>query len=115
MTMKSLGRPGIGVAAALVVVVAAATPGTASESGVGSSVARSARPDLVVSAVSTAHSVVAGSAVTVSDTTRNSGRGRAAASYTGYWLSRDKTWSKSDLLLSARKLGGLRPGRASSG
>jgi hypothetical protein len=48
-----------------------------------------ARPDLVVTAVTiSVHRVTAGHGLTVADTTK--GTGRAKATSTGYYLSRDK-------------------------
>jgi len=50
-------------------------------------------PDLYVSALSAPTSALAGSTITVTDTTKNQGSAPAAASTTMYYLSIDNVWS----------------------
>ena len=56
-------------------------------------------PDLVVSALSVAGTPTPGSAITVTDTTKNQGVGDAPASTTSYYLSTTVMLDASDLLL----------------
>jgi hypothetical protein len=73
------------------------------------------KPDLVVKAVDLkARSVVAGSAVTVSDTTKNVGSARAGASRTAFYLSTDQQKSRGDHRLGRRKVGRLPAGAHST-
>jgi hypothetical protein len=74
------------------------------------------KPDLVVTKVSqSAGSVVAGHEVTVRDTTKNAGTGKAKASTTAFYLSTDQRQSSNDLRLGARKPGRLAPGDHDAG
>lgn len=72
------------------------------------------KPDLVVKSVGLkAHSVAAGGVVTVGDTTKNVGSGKAGASSTAFYLSTDQKKSKGDHRIGTRKVGRL-PGGAHS-
>ena len=71
------------------------------------------RPDLTVSALTlSSRDVVQGATVRVAETTRDA-RATAAATRTGYWLSRDRTHSASDRLLGKRAVPKLAPARTS--
>jgi hypothetical protein len=72
-------------------------------------------PDLVVSALSAAGSVLAGTALSVSDTTRNQGTAAAGASTTRFFLSRDAVLDASDVVLGQRPVGSLAAGGGSAG
>lgn len=60
-----------------------------------------ARPNLVVTAVSATTSVVAGGNATIRATVRNTGTATAAASLTGYYLSTNSAITTSDTLLGS--------------
>lgn len=109
MAMGTGGRPltaGI-ISAALVL---------AGASGVAPAEAASSRhPDLVVASVTVdPQHVAAGRAVQVTDKTKNIGSTRAAASGTGYYLSKDKVRSRRDPLVGSRAVPKLSPGHRSS-
>lgn len=74
-----------------------------------------AAPDLVVSALSAAGSVLAGTALSASDTTRNQGGAGAGASTTRFFLSRNAVLDAGDVTLGQRALGSLAAGGGSSG
>jgi hypothetical protein len=59
---------------------------------------------------------VAGSALRVTDTVTNSGRAKARASQTGYWLSRDRKQGRGDIRLAGkRRVKALAPRKRSKG
>jgi subtilase family serine protease/subtilisin family serine protease len=70
-------------------------------------------PDLTVSALSAASSVVAGATVTVTDTTKNSG-GAAPASLTGFYLSTNSALDAGDTALGTRAVPPLAAGATSA-
>lgn len=72
-------------------------------------------PDLTVSALTALSSVRAGTAVSVTDTTRNSGGGDAVASTSRIYLSLDTTWDVGDQDLGSRSVPALGPAVSSSG
>ena len=73
------------------------------------------KPDLVVSSLSNPPAQKArGSAFTVNETTKNIGGARAGRTTTRYFLSKDRTKSKSDRVVSSRSVPRLRPNRKSS-
>jgi subtilase family serine protease len=72
-------------------------------------------PDLVVSSVVAPAWVAAGSAIAVSDTTRNQGTVAAPASETGFYLSANTTLEPTDTFLGARTVGALAAGATASG
>jgi subtilase family serine protease len=67
-------------------------------------------PDLVVSAFSAPTPIVAGSTVTVNDSTKNQGGGPAPASTTQYYLSTNTVFDASDVLVGSRAVAPLAPG-----
>jgi subtilase family serine protease len=71
-------------------------------------------PDLIVSAVTAPSSAVAGSAISVSDTTKNQGGGATTASTTRYYWSANTTLDASDQLIGSRTVPPLAPGASSS-
>jgi subtilase family serine protease len=71
-------------------------------------------PDLVVSALTTPTGAAAGSAISVSDTTKNQGGGPAGESVTSFYLSVNTLLDTSDVLLGARPVGALAAGTAES-
>jgi len=72
-------------------------------------------PDLIVSALTAPSSASRGSVVTVGDTTRNAGSANAGATSTRYYLSKDATYSPTDLLLASRSVPALAAGTSNSG
>ncbi len=73
-------------------------------------------PDLIVSALSVPTGTVAGSTISVTDTTRNqSGTGQAAASTTKFYLSANSIWDTGDAWIGSRAVPLLAPGASSSG
>jgi len=72
-------------------------------------------PDLRVSALSAPASASAGSAITVSDTTRNDGGGSAAASSTAFYLSANSTLDAGDSPLGGRSVTALAAGASQAG
>jgi hypothetical protein len=74
------------------------------------------RPDLIVSVLTVPIGAVAGSTISVTDTTRNqTGTGQAAASTTALYLSTNSIWDAGDTLLGSRAIPALAPGGSSSG
>jgi subtilase family serine protease len=71
-------------------------------------------PDLVVSALTAPTTAVAGTAINVSDTTRNQGAGAAAPSSTTFFLSANTVLDAADVPLGARLLPELASGAAST-
>jgi subtilase family serine protease len=67
-------------------------------------------PDLTVTALSSASSVVAGTSLSVTDTTTNQGGDTAPASGTRFYLSTNSTLDSGDLFLTAREVLSLGPG-----
>jgi len=72
-------------------------------------------PDLYVSALSAPTSAVAGSAITVKDTTKNQGLAPAAASTTSYYLSIDSIYATTDTPLGSRGVVTLLSGTSNTG
>jgi subtilisin family serine protease/subtilase family serine protease len=72
-------------------------------------------PDLTVSALTTPASGAPGGSLSVSDTTSNSGAGRAAATTTRFFLSTNTSLDASDVLLGSRDVPELAPGAALAG
>jgi subtilase family serine protease len=73
-------------------------------------------PDLVVSSLVVPTSATRGATITVTDTTKNSGQGLAAASATRFYLSPTAALGPGAALLSGSRLvGALPPGATSSG
>jgi subtilase family serine protease len=72
-------------------------------------------PDLIVSAFSAPTAAAAGQGITLTDTTKNQGKGAADPSLTHFYLSADGTPDSSDLLLGARGVPALAAGASSSG
>lgn len=99
-----LGRPAIAVlAVGLGFSLVTVQPAPAADAAV-------LRPDLVVSAVTAAAEVRAGTSLTVSVTTKNRGRSRAAASITKVFLSADRAVG-GDIAVATVEVPRLRPGR----
>ena len=69
-------------------------------------------PDLVVSALAAPAAAVAGSQVSVTETTKNQG-GDALASTTRYYLSANATWEAADVPIGARGVAALGAGDSS--
>ncbi len=72
-------------------------------------------PDLVVSALTTPAGAAPGSAIAVSDTTKNQGGAAAGASVTHYYLSLNVTLDAPDVLLGSRPVSGLAAGAVETG
>jgi subtilase family serine protease len=72
-------------------------------------------PDLVVSALTTPASAVAGGTFSLSDTTANTGGGRAGPSTTRFYLSTNSSLDAADVLLGARDVPELAPGASHAG
>jgi CARDB len=73
-------------------------------------------PDLIVAALSNPpSSALSGDLFKVTDKTKNRGTGRAKGSVIRYYLSLDKKWGKTDLLLGSRNVPALRSGATSRG
>jgi subtilase family serine protease/subtilisin family serine protease len=72
-------------------------------------------PDLVVSSLILPTSVAAGSAMSVSDVTRNQGGAAAGASATGYYLSANTVLGGDDVLLGSRVVPALAAGASHTG
>jgi subtilase family serine protease/sugar lactone lactonase YvrE len=73
-------------------------------------------PDLIVSALSVPAGALAGSTISVTDTTRNqTGTGPAGASTTTFYFSVNSTWDASDTPIGSRSVLALLPGGTSSG
>jgi subtilase family serine protease len=73
-----------------------------------------AKPDLVVALLTVPSAAVAGSAISVTDTTKNQGSGFAAASTTKFYLSTNATWEAGDFLLGSRSVPNLAPAASSA-
>lgn len=72
-------------------------------------------PDLIVSAVAVPISAAPGTAISVSDTTKNQGAGGAASSTTKFHLSANTALDASDVLLGTRAVPALAAGSLSGG
>jgi subtilase family serine protease len=72
-------------------------------------------PDLVVATFTVPSTAAAGSAITVSDTTRNQGAGTAGASTTRFYLSSNALLDAADVALGERAVSALGAGAASAG
>lgn len=72
-------------------------------------------PDLVVTAVTAPAAAAAGTAILVSDTTRNQGTQVAPASQTAFYLSTNSTWDAADVPLGHRAVSPLAPATSESG
>jgi subtilisin family serine protease len=72
-------------------------------------------PDLIVSVVTGPSSSVAGTTISVGDTTKNQGGETASASVTAYYLSTNWSLDAADLLLTTRTVPSLAPGVSQSG
>jgi subtilase family serine protease len=70
-------------------------------------------PDLVISTLTASSSAVAGTQISVSETTKNQ-TGSAAASTTRYYLSTNSTWDGADVALGLRSVPALSSGASSS-
>jgi hypothetical protein len=74
------------------------------------------KPDLIVSVLTVPTGAVAGSTISVTDTTKNqTGTGQAPASTTKLYLSSNSTWDTGDTLLGSREISTLAPGGTNSG
>jgi NAD(P)-dependent dehydrogenase (short-subunit alcohol dehydrogenase family) len=71
-------------------------------------------PDLVVSALTAPAAAVAGSTISVTDTSRNQGAGQAAAASTSFYLSTNAVFDAADVPLGLRALPELAPGATSA-
>ncbi|MBI4479949.1 MAG: S8 family serine peptidase [Acidobacteria bacterium] len=78
-------------------------------------VVASPQSDMVVTAVSAPATAAAGSAIAVTDTTKNQGTGSADASVTRFYLSINTVLDASDVPLGERSVGNLIVGQISSG
>lgn len=72
-------------------------------------------PDLTITSVTAPTTTVAGTTVTVTDTTKNQGGGSAPASTTRFYLSTNLWLDASDALLGGRPVRSLGPGLSDSG
>ena len=72
-------------------------------------------PDLLVSTITAPSSAVAGTTISVTDTTLNQGGDTAPASVTAYYLSANGTLDPGDVLLGTRTVPLLGPGSSQSG
>jgi hypothetical protein len=98
-------------AAAALALAAAAAPGAVALAG-----KPKARPDLVVSSVSSVpFEATGGRSIRMRDKVTNRGPGGARRSQTAYYLSFDATRDRSDRRLAARPVPSLERGRRSSG
>jgi hypothetical protein len=82
--------------------------------GEASAPAAPGAPDLVVSALSAPGSASAGSALSITDTTRNQGDAGAGASVTRVFLSKDVSLDAGDVVLGQRAVGSLGTGAGSA-
>jgi subtilase family serine protease len=71
--------------------------------------------DLVVSSLTAPGTAGAGVAITIADSTRNTGGGGAGASTTSFYLSADTALDAGDVLLGSRAVGALAAGASSAG
>jgi subtilase family serine protease len=74
-----------------------------------------ASPDLIVSSLSLPSKAGAGSTISVTDTIKNQGGGRAGAFTIKFYLSTNTTYGAGDILLGSRAISSLAPGATSSG
>jgi subtilisin family serine protease/subtilase family serine protease len=72
-------------------------------------------PDLIVSTLTAPASAIAGTTISVSDTTRNQGGDSAAASVTTYYFSANSTLDAGDVALDARAVPPLSAGASQTG
>ncbi|MBI5739722.1 MAG: hypothetical protein HZA16_03285 [Nitrospirae bacterium] len=72
-------------------------------------------PDLAVTALTVPASAAAGSAVSVTDTTRNVGYGDVGASTTRFYLSADSTYGAGDTSIGDRAVAAMTSGSSNSG
>jgi subtilisin family serine protease/subtilase family serine protease len=72
-------------------------------------------PDLIVSALSASSSAIAGTSISVSDTTKNQGTGAAQPSLTNFYLSSNASLDASDVFLGARPVRSLGTGLSDTG
>jgi subtilase family serine protease len=72
-------------------------------------------PDLTVSSLTSVSTAVAGSTISVSDTTKSVGGGNAPPSTTRYYLSANITFDVSDVALGSRAVSALAAGASDSG
>jgi subtilase family serine protease len=72
-------------------------------------------PDLTVPSLTGPSSAVAGTTITVGDTTTNQGGDTAPASVTRFYLSTNWSLDTSDVLLGARSVASLAPGQGETG
>ncbi len=72
-------------------------------------------PDLTIVTATVPLTAVAGTSITVGDTTKNQGGDGAAGSVTGFYLSTNLTRDSADVLLGTRTAGPLGPGLTDSG
>jgi subtilase family serine protease len=71
------------------------------------------RPDLAVTSLTAPSAALAGSAISIAETTKNQG-GPAAASTTRYYLSANSTWEATDVPLGSRSVPALLAGASDS-
>jgi len=71
--------------------------------------------DLIVTAFSSPAAAAAGQTITLTDTTKNQGKGAADPSLTHFYLSTNNTLESSDVLLGAREVPALAAGAIHSG
>lgn len=71
-------------------------------------------PDLIVSALTAPIRVTRGTAISVTETTRNQGGSAAGGSVTRYYLSANGALDASDVLLGSRAIGAIAPGASSA-
>lgn len=74
-----------------------------------------APPDLRVSSLTAPTTGGAGTTISVTETTRNNGRGSAGASTTRFYLSKNRTLDAGDALLGSRAIPALAGGASSTG
>ena len=72
-------------------------------------------PDLIVTAVTAPSSAVAGTTISVSDTTKNQGGDTATPSGTHFYLSTNSSFDANDVLLGIRQVPSLAPGLSDTG
>jgi subtilisin family serine protease len=71
--------------------------------------------DLIVTALSVPATAAAGQTISLTDTTKNQGKGAADPSLTRFYLSTNNTLESSDILLGAREVPALAAGASHSG
>jgi subtilase family serine protease len=72
-------------------------------------------PDLMLTALAAPATGAPGGVVTVSDTTKNSGGGSTASSFTAFYLSADGVWDAADVRLGSRSVPTLASGASHPG